>query len=951
MKKFWSMLLAAALLLPLFTPLPVSATSPAVRWSITTYSSYGCIHNVTKIYKVSTYSYSKTTYGILDRYGNQCLEPVYNEIDFDKNAEIGMMKYSEDEAATYYGLFDKYGNLVEPVEYPNGSVMRDGDNKLFVLGKDGTYLIYGENGEKLLECRGVGSAFSENKLAVQDVNGKWGYINSKGNLVIPYTLDVPGRFDNGVGYPAYAGTDGSAPIINGKGEILHDAGAGIEDATLEKIEAGYAIYKSGEHYGVIDSEGNGVLPFDYLDISVYPTDGSIDQPYFIAQKMVFSNDPYGVVDRSNNTVVQFEYDKIHGLITVGQKVYFTVGKISGVGIVDNTGRITVPIEYLWITEAKENPDYTVSVIANKNSKIGVIDLNNRIITPFQYSSIDGVTESFKVRDSDGIPINYYVLELFGAYNGGDLSDTGYIVETADGRCGVVDGKGNMLLPTEFDWIEQDWVTGFAKARKEKWGIIDYKGRVRVPFLYAELGRFQNGFCDAKTEDGKIGFLDENGAEMLFEEDKGLSPSIVSFTPSGYGGLNNRIIDCSGDTVFTPPEGYVYQKGYNGQIGIFTDENGKYGCLFSDGSIAIPFLYEDISYCTVYGGISHAVVKSGGTYRIIDQNGNLVLGERVEFKQFSASADTPFIYVGHGYWNNPFFKNESETVAVRPSVHHLGARAQANRVTVTASISDLYETIASIELRIDGIAVEDSMKYFDAADGEFQYQTELTDGQHSVSLIATNSVGRQSYPDICNFTVCSTEPEIAHSPPAAFPAGDSITISATADSSVHTVYLYYQDGNSPYQAIPMQRDGNTYTCTVDKAFYDLHYYFKSFSSYGISVSEKYRVNSDCNVIEGQLTSGQLTFADGEVRGDIAFTAQNNTGAPLAVQAIAGLYNEAGQLCGMVRRDMELISGSNAVAWNALCFADVPAGTYKAKIFVWNKGGAMLPLMEPLEVLVN
>lgn len=949
MKKICSILLT--LVLTLLTAVPAMAEIPSIRWQFKTYSTYECIHNETKIYKVSVHRSSEPEYGIVDRYGTECLEPVYSEIDFDKNAEIGLVKSSRNDPVTYH-LVDKHGRFIETAGYSFGSVMRDGDDKLFVLGKDGTYVIYGENWEKLLECQGIGSAFSENKLAVQNASGKWGYIDSKGKLVIPYILDVSGRFENGVGFPEFAGGDGSAPIINDKGEILHDAGAAIQDAVLEKMEAGYGIYKSGDHYGVIDSAGNGVLPFDYLDISAYPTDGSTEQPYFIAQKKVFSSFPYGVVDSANNTVVPFEYEQVSGLITVGQKTYFVAAGQGGEGIVDSTGRVTVPLEYFGIIEATENPDYTVSVIAwNENYKYGVIDLNNKIITPFQYSGIEGVKGPFKVQDSDGVTIDHYIWEPLIAYDSGIFYDIGYIIETPDARYGLVDNKGNILLPAEYEEIEYDSTTGFAKVQKEKWGIVDYKGRIRVPVLYDELGDFQNGFCEARTEDGKIGFVDENGEPMVLEEDKGFAVATVPFTPSGYGGLNNRIIDSNGDTVFTPPEGYVYQKGYNGQIGIFTDENGKYGCLFSDGSLAIPFLYEDISYCTVYGGISYAAAKSDGTYRIIYQNGEPLFDPRVTYKRFSVAVEGPFFLAGQNYLNNPFSKIESETLAVRPSVCHLGVQPQANMVTVTANVSDPYDTIASVEFKIDGTAVEDSMDYFDTASGEFQYQAELADGEHSVSLIVTNSAGRQSYPDICNFTVCSTEPEIIHSPQAAFQAGDSIAISATADSSVHTVYLYYQDGNNSYQAIPMSREGNTFTCTVDKAFYDLHYYFKAFSPYGVSISDQYTTNSNGTVIEGALASSQLACTEGEIKGDITFSATNNSGSALAVQAIVALYNEMGQLCGLTRKDVELKSGSNEVVLNDLCFPDVPAGIYRAKVFVWNKGGAMLPLTEPIEVPIN
>jgi hypothetical protein len=60
--------------------------------------------------------------------------------------------------------------------------------------------------------------FSENGLAKVELNGKWGFVNAKGEVAVPIKYDYLSYFrDNGL---ARGRIDGKTGSINEKGEVV-----------------------------------------------------------------------------------------------------------------------------------------------------------------------------------------------------------------------------------------------------------------------------------------------------------------------------------------------------------------------------------------------------------------------------------------------------------------------------------------------------------------------------------------------------------------------------------------------------------------------------------------------------------------------------------------------------------------------------------------------------------
>lgn len=93
---------------------------------------------------------------------------------------------------------------------------------------------------------------------------------------------------------------------------------------------------------------------------------------------------------------------------------------------------------------------------------------------------------------------------------------GFILVRQYYKNGIMDNKGNIVLPLKYDYINIDkYVTDsiFAVSINNKFGYIDRKGNVVVDINYEDVGNFQNGFFKVKRN-GKYGVIDKSGNLLL-----------------------------------------------------------------------------------------------------------------------------------------------------------------------------------------------------------------------------------------------------------------------------------------------------------------------------------------------------------------------------------------------------------------------------------------------------
>lgn len=212
------------------------------------------------------------------------------------------------------------------------------------------------------------------------------------------------------------------------------------------------------------------------------------------------NGRWGIEDGNGNIIIPFEYDEIK----LANKGNFNVRKNAKWGIIDKAGSVIIPCEYDEI-----KPDVYKKDVFNvkKNGKWGIIDEDGVAIIPCEYDEIEvGFNSSYTL-------INSFQLKK-------------------NGKWGIADKTtGRIVIPCEYDEIFKFAETMPVK-KGDKWGIIDDKNEVIIPFEYEgiELNKSNKEVLFAK-KNGKWGLINKKNqviTKFFAEEMSDITETLVSF---------------------------------------------------------------------------------------------------------------------------------------------------------------------------------------------------------------------------------------------------------------------------------------------------------------------------------------------------------------------------------------------------------------------------------------
>lgn len=170
----------------------------------------------------------------------------------------------------------------------------------------------------------------------------------------------------------------------------------------------------------------------------------------------------GFVNKMAEPIVKPEYDIFKGnilkesdLMTVGKRYTYGYSRSNGEvqtydnykwGVIDSKGNIVIKCEYKWIFISDDNQLITLNTY--KNSYFVVDRNNNVIVPPGEYGFIDGFTKGYsRIKKND--------------------------------KWGIIDTKGNVALPPEYDEI---W--NFYNKHNLKSCKVIKKGSVERRFVFA-----------------------------------------------------------------------------------------------------------------------------------------------------------------------------------------------------------------------------------------------------------------------------------------------------------------------------------------------------------------------------------------------------------------------------------------------------------------------------------
>ncbi|MGZ5189645.1 MAG: WG repeat-containing protein [Flavisolibacter sp.] len=339
------------------------------------------------------------------------------------------------------GYRDPFGKIIVKAKYYEADPFKDGLGKVTLLDKD--------------------------------IKWRYGFVDSKGNEIIPLIYSNVMDFSEGL------------------------VGVQLKDKM-----------------GFLNREGKTIIPIKYerVDYAGFK-DG------LVGAKL---NGKWGFIDRNGNAVIPFIYSECK---------YFAKGlapvSVNGIwGFVNTTGKLIVPAIY---SDAKSFTGELSGIQTNKN-KWAVINTEGKVLTGFKY---DDVHQNFNTKETNLAVVSYYDEKLYKHYygvvdnRGKEILPVKYAnatifsndlirIKDFNERVGLTDGKGKTILPVVYKEVyilENDGRLGFLYDEKENKKLFLANGDKIEILKYQDFAGKNYGRTPVKFN-GKWGYIDESGKEVI-----------------------------------------------------------------------------------------------------------------------------------------------------------------------------------------------------------------------------------------------------------------------------------------------------------------------------------------------------------------------------------------------------------------------------------------------------
>lgn len=241
---------------------------------------------------------------------------------------------------------------------------------LLAVQANGKHVYYNTSGEKAFTLpEGIVPVtdFAEQRAVVKNMStGLYGYINTKGAVVIPCQYSSAGNLSGGVAHVVWP-EDGAEGLIDRTGKTV--------TVFTEKYESYYyfsdglsMVYSPKGTIGYINTSGKLVIPYNYFSRSREYSGGLAS----VQNKAGM----YGYIDTSGATVIPFKY-KYGGNFTEGlAPVQNAKGKW---GFINRQGKVILPFQYENAGHFSEG----LASVYNDAGKVGFINKQGKLVIGYQ----------------------------------------------------------------------------------------------------------------------------------------------------------------------------------------------------------------------------------------------------------------------------------------------------------------------------------------------------------------------------------------------------------------------------------------------------------------------------------------------------------------------------------------------------------------------------------------
>lgn len=424
-----------------------------------------------------------------------------------------------------------------------------------------------------LERTGGGFSLANFKGGFASVkkDGRWGVIDSTGQMHIPFKLGENLSWKNGLF--SFIGNRLKYGLMNREGEVIvrprydyiNDFQEGLAAVDLEKsgfggvgksgyinlkgeeiikpvyesasdFKNGLAVVGKGGKRGVINKKEIFIVEPKYQFVNLYPN--------FIAARLDFKNTQ--LLNNQGEAIFDFEYINVsvindhlvaveksagnfslyqtndfklleEGVESIGRIFgeYIVIKKAGKYGAINKVGEVQVPFEYDQLNFSLYAGTYT------KGDVKGFINESDQFIDLPGYDHVETYGEKFIFASRDGQKylMNHQgkeVYDLSKAESWYATTDPDYITINIDGKTGLLNYKGAIVIEPAYQSMAYKMHNGIIKFfQDEQYGFAKTDGTTHIPTQYIEVREdpFKDGYA-ITNKAGKWGMIDAGGQEIL-----------------------------------------------------------------------------------------------------------------------------------------------------------------------------------------------------------------------------------------------------------------------------------------------------------------------------------------------------------------------------------------------------------------------------------------------------
>lgn len=326
---------------------------------------------------------------------------------------------------------------------------------------------------------------------------------------------------------------------------------------------------------------------------------------------------YGIIDINGNELLPCEYDDLYSLKNTDNSII--IEKDGKKGLVDSTGKKVIDTTYKDILPLGD--DYKLGyIVVDEDNNYGVVDCNNQEVLKPQYEDIKSMTDDGKyiVKEKNNWELvnkDGTVNEIKALENADDVAGIklGNIIIKDNNKFGVINQDGDEIVSTDYDDIRFAFTDTFIVEENGKYGLANSENKIVIDPIYETMNYIESADLIEASEDGITSNLIDSSLETKLS-------GIVSEINTNKSYIKIRVDD--EDKYYNYRFEEQSEKDINTSNTLFlTKQNDKYGFVDKDGKEVVECTYDDAKTQNAYG---YAAVQKDGKWGAIDETGKVVV---------------------------------------------------------------------------------------------------------------------------------------------------------------------------------------------------------------------------------------------------------------------------------------------------------------------------------------